>query len=87
MHLLDNYSSIIIGKEYEGDDTAHEDPATAEPHFFLIAYYDIKKLKVDELHIEFNSRSHTTGGLKKDLKLRLEKSMVNKFSIASSISE
>ena len=49
IQILDNYSSIEIGKEREGDDTAHEAPVTAEPQFVLITYDDIKKLKVDEL--------------------------------------
>ena len=49
MQLLDNYSSIAIGKKCEGHDAAYEAPATAEPQFVLIADADIKKLKVDEL--------------------------------------
>ena len=50
MQLVDNYSSIEIGKYFEVDDTAHEAPATAEPHFVLITDADIKKLGVYELH-------------------------------------
>ena len=50
MHLLDNYSSIKIGKYCEVDYIEHEAPATAEPHFVLITDADIKKLDVDELH-------------------------------------
>ena len=49
MQLLDNYSSIAIGKECEGYETVHEAPATDEPQFVLIADAYIKKLKVDEL--------------------------------------
>ena len=51
MQLLDNYSSIAIGEECEGENTYHEGPSTAEPQFVLIADSDIKRLKVDELHI------------------------------------
>ena len=49
MQLLDNYISVEIGKECEGDDTAHKYPATAELKFVLIADADTKKLKLDEL--------------------------------------
>ena len=42
---------------------------------------------MDELHRSFKSRGLTTGYLKKELKERLEKSMVNKVSVASSIIE
>ena len=42
---------------------------------------------MDELRREFKSRGLTTGGLKKYLKERLEKAMVDKVSAALSISE
>ena len=71
----------------EVDDTSHESTTTAEPQFVLITDYDTKKLKVDELRRELKSRGLTNGGLKKDLKERLEKYMVDKFSVALSISE
>ena len=87
MQLLDNFSSIEIWKECEGDDTAHEDPATSEPQFVLITDADIKKLKVDELRRELKARGLTTGVLKKDLKERLENSMFNKVSVTLYISE
>ena len=87
MQLLGNYSSIAIGKEFEGDDTAHEAPDTAEPQFVLITDADIKKLKLDELFRKFKSRGLTTGGLKKYPKERLENSMVDKVSLKLSISE
>ena len=87
MQLLDNYIIIAIEKECEGGDTAHGANATAEPQFALITDADIKKLKVDELLRELKARGLTTGGLKKDLKERLEKAMVDKVSVTSSISE
>ena len=49
IQIMDNYSRIVIRKEYEVDDKAHEALATAEPQFVFIMDYDIKKLKVDEL--------------------------------------
>ena len=42
---------------------------------------------MDELRRELKARGLTTGGLKKYLKERLEKYMVDKVSVASSISE
>ena len=56
MQLLDNYSSIAIGK-YEGDAAPELARTTASdtnaaPQFILIADADIKKLKVDELRRE-----------------------------------
>ena len=87
MQLLDNYSSTAIVKEYKGYDTAHEAPSVAKPHFVLITKADIKKLKVDDLRRELKARGLTNGGLKKYLKERLEKAMVDKVTVASSISE
>ena len=87
MQILDNYSSIGIGKSCEGDDTVNESPATAKTQFFLIADAYIKKLKLDELRRELKARVFTTDGLKTDLKKRLEKDMVDKVSVLSSISE
>ena len=87
MQILDNYSSIGIGKSCEGDDTVNESPATAKTQFLLIADAYIKKLKLDELFRKFKSRGLTTGGLKKYPKERLEKSMVDKVSVTSYISE
>ena len=87
MQILDNYSSVAIGKEFKGDDIEHEAPATAEPQFVLITDTYIKNLEVDDLLRELKERGLTTGGLKKYLKERIEKSIVNKVSVASYISE
>ena len=42
---------------------------------------------MDDLRREFKTRGLTNGGLMKDLKERLEKAMVDKVSVNSSISE